>query len=362
MAGIAPVSPAAAVRAHEPRRGVRSRRFAGVAVRVAAAAGVLAAVSAGLFMLTRPQHADAMVLMVREMKAQGSVRFTLETPHTGMKSGVLSVSGMRMRVDMGDGQTIIADMQSRRTVLLDHTRRTAIAGENNGRDLGVYEMLLSMGDSAPVQHIATEVINGRRVDKLRVPTPGSFDIAPGGLATVWLDAQTRLPVRVMIPTVATDERGREQSSAVLMRDFAFNVIFDPVIFDTQPRGYAVVAPEATTPGVGVELGIKMRAIALAVAMHIQEHGAPPEKLEDIASRLPEGGLRSARKPDEAMGYVYIKPVMPLKYDAVLAYERFAENSEHLWVLLVDGSAHVKTQAELRAMLAADGVGAGADTK
>ena len=91
---------------------------------------------------------------------------------------------------------------------------------------------------------------------------------------------------------------------------------------------------------------------MAFHMYLSEHeDAPPERIEDLARYLPEGGLKGVRRPQEEVGYVYVKPSVPLNPGHVLLYERFAEGAETLWVVMVDGSSQVRTHAELERMLA-----------
>jgi hypothetical protein len=338
----------------KPQTAGRARRTGGVqrTVRLAAAAALAVAAGTAVFLATRPTPANAMMLMAREVRERGSVRFAIEVPHGPMESGVLSVAGSRMRLDRPNGEAVVADMVAKRTALIRPAARTFIAGENAGGTLDLYTFLLALADAPRVEEIGVGEIAGRPAEIVRVHVEEPMMGLSSGVSTVWLDLATRLPVRVEIPTRIRDEANQDVGATIVLRDFEFDVTLPEGTFDTEPAGFAAEAPEATTPGVGIQMGTKIRNLAMAFHTAMQANdGAVPESLDALEPYLEPGGLRSSRRPEEPIGYVYVKPTLPLKYDAVLAYERFAEQSETLWVVMVDGSAHVKTRDELNALLA-----------
>jgi hypothetical protein len=331
----------------------RARTASGVrrAVRFGVAATLALAAGSALFLASRPTPANAMVLMAREVRERGTVRFAVEVPHGPMESGVLSVAGPRMRLDRPNGEAVVADLDARRTALIRPASRTVITGENAGGTLDLYAFLLALADAPRIEEIGVGEIGGQPAEIVRVHVEEPMMGLSSGTSTVWIDLATRLPRRVEIPTRIRDEAGNEVGATIVLRDFEFDVVFPEGTFETEPEGFAAAAPEATTPGVGIQMGTKIRHLAMAFHTHMQTNGGTvPESLEALAPYLEEGGLRSARRPEEPIGYVYVKPTLPLNYDAVLAYERFAEGSESLWVVLIDGSAHVKTHTELNSML------------
>jgi hypothetical protein len=344
------------IRANTPSSGARHiarPRGLGRVFRLAVAAGLTVAAGSVVFLAARPTPANAMVLMAREIRERGNVRFTIEVPHGPMENGVLSVSGSRLRLDMTNGDAVVADTATKRTSLIRPASSTFIAGENAGGSLDLYGFLLSLADAPRVEEIGTGEIDGRPAEIVRAHLDEPLAGLSGGVSTLWLDLATRLPLRVEIPTRIRDDAGNDVDATIVLRDFDFDAVFADDFFSTEPAGFATAPPEATTPGVGIQMGSKIRNLAMAFHSAMQANsGTVPETIESLAPYLEEGGLRSPRRPDEPIGYVYVKPTLPLNYNAVLAYERFAEASETLWVVMVDGSAHVKTRAELDAMLAA----------
>jgi hypothetical protein len=342
------------IRANTPSSGARhlarphrlSRPF-----RLAAAAAFAFTAGSVIFLAARPTPANAMVLMVREIRERGTVRFIIEVPHGPMESGVLSVSGSRLRLDMANGEAIVADMDTKRTSFIRTASRTFVASDNHGGSIDLYAFLLSLADAPRVEQVGAGEIQRRPAEIVRAHIAEPISWLGGGEATLWIDLSTRLPLRVEMPTQIRDESGADVAATIVLRDFEFDVVLDESLFDTQPTGFAAAAPEATTPGVGIQMGTKIRNLAMAFHTAMQANdGTVPETIEELASYLEEGGLRSARRPEEPIGYVYVKPTLPLNYEALLAYERFAEGAETLWVVLVDGSAHVKSRAEFDALL------------
>jgi hypothetical protein len=318
---------------------------AGRIARFAAAAAVLAVAAGGVYIAAGPTPASAMQIMVRELRERGNVRFVLESPGREPASGTMYVSGSRMRVELANGDVVVVDTELRRTVLLKPATKQVIAGDNSGRFIDLYGLLLQLADAPRMEDLGVELVEGHAAEKFRVHLPPSMGALPEAVAVVWLDVSTKLPLRVEIPV-------RENSGeSVVFREFAFDIAMSEGLFDTNPAGYVPFAPLATTTAIGLEMGMKIRNLGMAFHMYMQDHGEKiPETIEQLAPYLEAGGLRSSRNPDEPVGYVYIKPRLPLNGADVLAYERFAGDADHVWVVLVEGSAHVKTRAELEALL------------
>jgi hypothetical protein len=328
-----------------PKPSMKRAGVAGRIMRFAAAAAVLAVAAGGAYFATRPTPVSAMQVMVRELRDRGSVRFVLESPGRSPESGTMFVSGTRMRIELENGDVVVVDSELRRTVLLKPATKQFIAGDNSGRFFDLYGLLLQLADAPRTEDLGLELIGGQEAEKFRVHLPPSMGALPDAVAVVWLDISTRLPLRVEIPF------GEGSGDPVVFRDFAFDVAMPEELFDTNPAGYEAFAPLATTPGIGLEMGMKIRNLGMAFHMYMQDHGEMvPETIDQLAPYLEAGGLRSSRNPDEPVGYVYVKPRLPLNGAHVLAYERFAGDAEHVWVVLVEGSAHVKTRAEFEALL------------
>lgn len=320
------------------------RRIGGL---VAAAAAVMIGAGA-VFLATRPHEANAMAIMGQKLRQAGTIQFRLAVPHRGMESGRFIVSGERMRVEFDSGDVLVMDGERREGVLIRPAAREVVRGAKPNGAVDFYGLFVSLADAQRVEEIGVAVIDGRHAEVFRANLPGGQHGLHDHAATVWLDAATRLPLRVEFPCVGANG----QPTQAVINEFAFDVQVADALFDTEPPGFASVTPEATTPGIGLDMAKQLRDVGMAFHVYMQEHdGAVPESLAALTPKyLSADRLVSARRPNEPIGYVYVKPTQPLKYDAVLAYERFTEGSDNLWVLLVDSSVHMKTHDELRQML------------
>lgn len=340
-----------------PRRRAAGRRaVAGVVrrrlARAGAVAAVLAVVGVASVLVLGPTSGPALAVMSRQVREAGTVRFVIEVPAGPLQSGTVWVSGRRLRLDLPNGDAIIADPEARRTALVSMSTRTVSAAESDGGSSRLYSVLLSLGEARRVESEGFVEQEGRAAELFLADISDTFDgMVGGGVARVWLDVSTRLPLRVEIPARVRGEDGSERDAAVVLRDFAFDLELPEALFETNPPGFSELTPRATTPVVGMEIGKRIRNLAMGVQMFMHDHeGAAPDRLEQLTPYVGVEGIRSPARPSEAIGFEYVKPTLPLQPEAVLAYERFAEGAEHVWVVLVDGSAHVITREELERRL------------
>lgn len=313
-----------------------------------AAAAAIVIVAGGLFIATRPSEANAMVLMGQRLRQVGTIQFRLEVPHHGIESGRFFVNGERLRVELASGDVLVMDGERREGVLIRTATREVVRGAKPNGAVDFYGLFTSLADAQRVEEVGTAVIEGRHAEVFRASVPDHGQRLQTEVATVWLDAATRLPLRVEFPCIGSNG----QPTQAIISEFIFDAPIAEGMFDTDPQGFASVAPDATTTGIGLDMAKQLRDVGMAFHVYMQEHdGAVPESLVALTPKyLSADRLVSARRPGEPIGYVYVKPTLPLRYDAVLAYERFAEGSDKLWVLMVDSSVQMKTQQELRRLL------------
>lgn len=312
------------------------------AVRWVAAAAVLAITAGGLSVLFRPAPASAMSVM-RTRLEHGGVRFRADLPGGPSPSILIIAQGARVRVETSDGFIYLEDSVRGERAVLRPDRREVFRGDPPTGTIDFYGLLASLGRAERVESLGVRPLDGRIAEVYRARLPREMDGVSGEGATVWLDVETRLPLRVEIPAAG--------GATALLSAFAFDEELDPGLFDLSPPGYSQRPPEATTPAVGQDMGIRLRNIGMAFQIYLSEHeGAVPDRLEDLQPYLKEGGLRNPRRPEEPVGFVYVKPTLPLNGGAVLAYERFAEQSASVWVLGVDGHVEVQGWDALRARL------------
>lgn len=318
---------------------------AGRIARFAAAAAVLVVAAGGVYVATRPTSVNAMAVMVHEIRERGSVRFTISAPFLPGRSAVMTVSGERVRIELGNGDVVVSDAGANRTVMLKPSVREMVSVPTAGPAVDMYGLLLGLADGPKAEAMGTETVDGRRAEKYRVAVSRAGQPFAGSVVTVWLDGATRLPVRMEAPV--KDPQGNE--GVVTLAGFAFDGAVDAGAFDLEPAGYAAVAPSVSTPAIGNQMLLKIRNVGMAFHMYMSEHEGVPETIEQLKPYLEEGGLRSLRRPGEEIGYVYVKPTEPLVYEDVVLYERFAEGDE-VMVVLVNSRVEVKTRAEVEEMV------------
>lgn len=314
-----------------------------------AAALVLAAGAALVFSLTpAPASAmSAMSAMAEQLKNAGSVAFTMESPARTPPSCRMTVRGQDMRAELATGEIIIANATRNELVVLRPDRREFMRGEPSQRPFDLRAAFIELAQAPRIESLGREQLIGRSAEVFRAHMPKSFDGMPDAVAKIWLDVATHKPLRIEIPLLTLDG-----PKMVTFKDFAFDDAVSEALFDTAPPGYTRAEPQADTPGVGNQIGIKMRNLGMAFHAFLSQHDdQPPATIEDLKPLVPEGGLVNPRRPSEPIGFVYVKPVMPLKYDDLLLYERFAENADKIWIARVDSSVHMLTRAEFDKLIA-----------
>lgn len=326
-------------------RPTRAPRW-GWAMRLAAAAAIVLAAGTGLVVALGPSPASAMGLMMRELHARGTVCFTLESPYGSPQSGRFMVRGTQMRIDLPSGEFLISSPASGEMALVRPASREVIRGSVQREAFDLYAMFLSLADAPHVESLGYATINGRNARVLRVELPPALDAVPDLIATVWFDTATRLPLRAELPS-----RSGTKTQTIVFRDFVFDQPLSDELFSTSPDGYTDSRPTATTPGIGMQIGIRVKNISMAFQLYMHDHGGEspgglPQTLDDLRPYLKEGELINPRNPSEPIGFEYVSPTLPLDYTSVLIYERFAEGADQIWVGLVDGRSQVMTQAEL----------------
>lgn len=146
-----------------------------------------------------------------------------------------------IRFEMGTSYSIV-DAEARRSIAVDHDEKTVMVIENQRAGLAqlpagfsFYDLIRDLADR-PSERIGTRTIDGVEAIGFRIDEPLLPDAPIPTYATVWVDPETRLPVRV--ETTGKPADGPEFTQ--VMTDFAFDRELDPGLFSFDvPEGYLV---------------------------------------------------------------------------------------------------------------------------
>ena len=127
-------------------------------------------------------------------------------------------------------------------IAIDHQDKTFIrlSGHDADTGWGHYDDLERLGklSGKADRELGTKEIDGKKVRGFEIDMKKIGDDA--GLAEIWIDTQTNLPVLVRYEFAK--ERGRSFSD--LITDIQWNVQLDPKLFDTTPpEGYRDATPK-----------------------------------------------------------------------------------------------------------------------
>jgi outer membrane lipoprotein-sorting protein len=236
--------------ARRPRRRVALVALV-AAVLLLAAIGVISSV---LLRSESMAYADVVRQVEKSQTLQARVIQYDERGEKQQSTATISIKGPRSRLafDGGDRPTNIADRQSGESVQLNLAGRSAIRF-HNASDAFDFAAWLRDVRNGSVQRLGEKTIAGQRL----IGFAGVFErrlkdgsIERGFPFHVWVDPQTRLPVRLE----QFDEKGVRRSELV---DIHFDIPLDDALFDvTPPAGFYVhdmgglredqVRPPATT--------------------------------------------------------------------------------------------------------------------
>ena len=145
-----------------------------------------------------------------------------------------------MRIELEDGYSIV-DADARRSIAVNTAEKRAILVENQriGLDwlpagFSFYDMIRGLADRE-AERLDPRTIDGRAVPGFQIVGPLVPGVPGPQTTRVWVDPETRLPVRVETAMKAGDD---ELTS--VMSDFAFDRELDPALFSFEPpEGFEV---------------------------------------------------------------------------------------------------------------------------
>jgi outer membrane lipoprotein-sorting protein len=221
------------------------------------AAGILLAVGIGglVWWFINSGSGAALAFSDVEEKVQKTQTVTFKWIHERKGQPVeiervwIKAAGL-LRVEFADGRVMITDYTQRKSLTLDPDKKEAKIIQGLGLSMpNIYEMLRDIPKDT-VKPLPDKEIGGKQVPGFLVR------IAFGKSrhdASVWIDRQTRLPVRMEM--AGKDDKGREARE--VMKDLVFDQALDAALFSlappagykTQTEGIAELPPLPKEPDV-----------------------------------------------------------------------------------------------------------------
>jgi outer membrane lipoprotein-sorting protein len=307
------------------------------------AAAVLV-VAAGVLVIALPLGGatnTAWAAAAQRLRQADTIRFRIYSPDGStieagrITSATVYLSGTKYRrVELSDGRAVISNAERGEVVSLVPSRKFVVQGVSEALSFDVREMLVSLADSPDVEHVGVDDLNGEPAMAFTAPAPEMFDEIRGERIKVWIDPHTRLPLRMQYPVDASTPK-------VVAEDFVFDEPIPDELFDTRPEGYTEGPLMLDRVAAQMKIATTMRNIAMAVHLFMSEHqGATPTSLDELSRYgITSKELASVRDPSLEGGYVYRRPVLPLKYDDVVVYENMTSWQGWAAYAKVDGSVH-----------------------
>jgi len=213
-------------------------------VTVATVAPVLVLIVVGIVCLTGNRVAFAEVL--ERFRSVRTIKFVMSFESNGIPTEPVSVAVLepgKARELITAGMTVITDAVAGKSLLLDSAHKSAVMidrGPSEKLGAGDYIERLREAKSGSEEKLGEREMDGHKVAGFRISREGL-------MYTIWADAKTEMPVRVMVSGAALGEGG-----SYVLRDFVFNEPVDESQFSlTPPEGYSVqqsnLVPGTTVP-------------------------------------------------------------------------------------------------------------------
>ncbi|MHC4441825.1 MAG: zf-HC2 domain-containing protein [Planctomycetota bacterium] len=251
-------------------------------------------------------------------------------------------------------KTIICDFAQPKMLLLDTENKVAmIFDEGKPQYFDFYKIVTEFKDGSE-KGIGIKIIEGRDAVGFLIDNNGQE-------STFWVDPQTQLPIQIEQKLV--DRNGVE--STEIVKDFLFDAVLDDSLFSLEiPEGYKDGRVEF--PAITRAKDLSLRVVSAASAVRIAKacikyakdnSGQWPEDLKSLeAYGIDAQALINARQPDIAVGWVYLRPSVPLHKikapaNKILLHEVFEEWGEGINVVNVDGHVQfLKDQAKFNGLI------------
>jgi hypothetical protein len=221
-------------------------------VSTGSAAAALLISSAALWLMPATRSRGSFADVVKQVKEARNVRFTstqklLSTsPEITMRH---TIEGPRMRMDIGEAVSLIADLTVRKGIDIQYptkTYRPLPVDERAAKALPNLVAELTDLSAENAERGEPEEVGGVKADVYRMKKYRFFGIdnTKGDLndakLTVWADPNTKLPVKILLEVY--QEQPKEWSE-ITMTDFTWNVDVPPDFFKVEPpAGYTELPP------------------------------------------------------------------------------------------------------------------------
>ena len=155
-------------------------------------------------------------------------------PATGATAQVMALEPYYVRVEQPDGRVWLLDHHERKLILVNPAKKTAkIIRSIKKEPSDIYDTLKGFKNTSKLsgKQIGRRHIGQKQAIGFRVAKENG-----GDEVFVWLDPQTRLPIR--IESLATNQQGQIQAE-MIYSDIVFDVELDESLFELDLAGYEV---------------------------------------------------------------------------------------------------------------------------
>ncbi|UCD29534.1 MAG: hypothetical protein JSV03_03370 [Planctomycetota bacterium] len=257
-------------------------------------------------------------------------------------SSPFDISKVVPELDYFQGKTIIFDTAQPKMLVLDTEKKTAMFFDRGRPQYFDYYKFLTEFKDGSEKVIGTRLIDGREAIGFLVDNNGQE-------STFWVDPQTQLPIQIEHQVV--DRNGVERKE--ITKDFVFDAVLDDSLFSLEiPEGYKDGEVEfppikrAKELSLRVESAASANRIAKACIRYADDNaGQWPEDLKSLeVYGVDAQALINPRRPDIAVGWVYLRPSVPLHKikapaNKILLHEVFEEWGEGINVVYADGHVY-----------------------
>lgn len=189
--------------------------------------------------------------VIRELKAAGSVQFTLTTLANGVQIPARWwIRGDQLRMEYPGQAVFVFDLKTKQSVQIDlvhkTARRTTVSSEAAEQSRSILHELTHLQPEG-ARPLDDEELDGRKALVYEVDDLG--DVRFLGLESaeacmkLWVDPESKLPVRIVVQVVSTGENIRADTpfdTTLTFDDFEWNKPLDASLFSLQvPEGFSV---------------------------------------------------------------------------------------------------------------------------
>lgn len=336
---------AAAAPRHAHRRRFMMPRVARYAAAIAACTAI---VSTGFFLWPSSAPGVAFAGVISKARDAKSVRFriTQEIDGVPIDGRVMMLRDSRLRVETSDGRVSIGDLATGQHLILNTKARTCARDSTSDTShmFNPYQILISLKDHV-AEDLGVEMYDGRPARVFRASMPGEMKRFHGdSRLTVWADLQTSLPLRIEIQHTAPDADGKGEM-LMIVDQLDFGSMDEKLFSLDPPAGYTLGAHEVVPEAGGMDISRNVRTMLMACSIYQQEHNAWPAALTDLQPYgVTDEMLKNPRRPDQAIGYVYIKPGAGTQPDDLMIFENLKPPQDWIAVGFWDGHTEILNDA------------------